>query len=526
MTASKEIKKALKAAFPTVKFSVTTKHSLCETVTVKWTGGAFINEVKEACTTWNTFKNHSDVMTDYFHYTGIQIKYERNLSDKEIEMLKEEIPKHYPTIINGRSVEWDQPHDQFSWLDSNGEIDWRNDFGYRQLSANKAVKNYSETGSIEVSEEDKLSERVMLSQIGYTWECEQILGNNSNAEVCESQSNKKKYHELTEQEWNDWYALNHHELDWKNNERAIDLYTRLNFPDIYKFELFKSYAHYDDNNSWKVVAMVGDGVIGIEDKEGNYSVQRIWIDHNGEFIYPPSETWVHGEGKLHAFEIVEETEENFTINYPSPEVQAAYERVKEENEKAFEPIHITKIIIHWSEASGDEEMEYKSAKDAQKAMRKWYDNDPYNLPQKGDGYDKTKCSIFFSNGDVYREMQIDLCEYDENPFTIENIFLYHCQEWVELLKKGAWGATPEKAAEWGQFLGYDWYYIPNNEIYEKVFQVLEITPEQEFTAVKNTQQDDLKTRYEQWVMTLIEKGQSAKIISFEDWKAIADFILA
>jgi hydrogenase maturation factor len=52
------------------------------------------------------------------------------------------------------------------------------------------------------------------------------------------------------------------------------------------------------------------------------------------------------------------------------------------------------------------------------------------------------------------------------------------------------------------------------------------TAEQEFNAVKNIQQDDLKTRYEQWVMSLIEKGQSAKIISFEDWKAIADFILA
>jgi hypothetical protein len=177
MTASKEIKKALKAAFPTVKFSVTTKHSLCETVTVEWTGGAFINEVKEACTPWNTFKNHSDAMTDYFHYTGIQIKYERNLSDEEIEMLKEEIPKHYPTIINGRSVEWDKLHNQFSWLDSNGEYDWRSDFGYRQLSANKAVKNYLETGSIEVSEEDKLSERVMLSQINYTWEYKQPQSN-------------------------------------------------------------------------------------------------------------------------------------------------------------------------------------------------------------------------------------------------------------------------------------------------------------------------------------------------------------
>jgi hypothetical protein len=175
MTVSKEIKKALKAAFPTIKFSVTTQKTVCETVTVEWTGGPFVNQVSQVCQPWNTFKNHSDVMTDYFHYTGIDIKYERSLSNEEIEMLKEEIPKHYPTIINGRSLEWCE-YNIFAWIKEN-ELDWRNDFGYRLLSANKAIALYLETGSIEVSEEDKVSERVMLNKLEYTWEHEQPQSN-------------------------------------------------------------------------------------------------------------------------------------------------------------------------------------------------------------------------------------------------------------------------------------------------------------------------------------------------------------
>lgn len=102
MTTSREIKKALTKAFKGTKFSVTTRNVLCETITIKWTGYPFINQVKEVTAPWDTFENHSDIQSDYFCYSGTEIKFDRTLSAEEAEFV-------VPTILNekGRTVDND-----------------------------------------------------------------------------------------------------------------------------------------------------------------------------------------------------------------------------------------------------------------------------------------------------------------------------------------------------------------------------------------------------------------------------------
>lgn len=100
MTKSREIKKALTKAFKGVKFSVTTRNVSCETITIKWIGGAFISQVKEITDSWNTFEDNSDLMSDYFEYRGTQIEFERRLSEEELNFVINGI-----LDINGRTVD-------------------------------------------------------------------------------------------------------------------------------------------------------------------------------------------------------------------------------------------------------------------------------------------------------------------------------------------------------------------------------------------------------------------------------------
>ena len=118
MTTSREIKSALTKAFKGVKFSVTTRNVCCETVTVEWTGGPFINEVKAITEPWNTFEDHSDSMTDYFSYRGTEIKFERNLTYDEMEFLAVGIPKVYYSNVDGYEITFDYDRQRFEAIGS------------------------------------------------------------------------------------------------------------------------------------------------------------------------------------------------------------------------------------------------------------------------------------------------------------------------------------------------------------------------------------------------------------------------
>lgn len=189
---------------------------------------------------------------------------------------------------------------------------------------------------------------------------------------------------------------------------------------------------------------------------------------------------------------------------------------KQQNQPATPTVE--KIIIHWPEASGTENTEFTSVAAAMEEMRSWYGNHPENLPQKGQGYDKTNVTVIFSNGDKYQNMRLDICAHDDddNPFSSENVFYSHYRAWLECLKNGAWAKDEahrqEMVKECSVFLNYDW-----GTGLEPIFNnVVNIKRSQ---AIAN----HVKIRYEAWVMGLLEKGESHKIVSFDEWKRSVNF---
>lgn len=130
MVNSREIKKALTRAFKSVKFSVTTRNVLCETITVRWTGFPFIDQVKKVTDTWNTFEDHSDIQSDYFDYSGVRIEFERFLSDQEIEKVVPQIlTKNGHTAQDGKPIQFNQTKYNCHFSDSScyhGQSYWHN----------------------------------------------------------------------------------------------------------------------------------------------------------------------------------------------------------------------------------------------------------------------------------------------------------------------------------------------------------------------------------------------------------------
>lgn len=143
MTNSREIKKALTKAFKGVKFKVTTRNVLCETITVEWTGHPFVNQVKTITDAWNTYQDHSDAMTDYFHHTGTEIKFERRLSQEEIDFVVPGILR-----LEGKSV--DGVHIELKVNDYSeyfvGNEDGRYNYHVNCRDHNKALENYHLNG--------------------------------------------------------------------------------------------------------------------------------------------------------------------------------------------------------------------------------------------------------------------------------------------------------------------------------------------------------------------------------------------
>ena len=93
MTTASEIKKELNAYFKAqgkkIKFSVTTDRVSCsDKITVKWTGGAFKNEVWEVVKKYHTLVDKSDSMTDYFFRSGVDVHLKRYCDDQDIDFIQ------------------------------------------------------------------------------------------------------------------------------------------------------------------------------------------------------------------------------------------------------------------------------------------------------------------------------------------------------------------------------------------------------------------------------------------------------
>jgi len=59
---------------------------------------------------------------------------------------------------------------------------------------------------------------------------------------------------------------------------------------------------------------------------------------------------------------------------------------------------VIKVLMHWSEGWAKENVEFKSIDDFESFVSR---NIRPNAPKQGNGYDKTKFTIFFDNGDEY-----------------------------------------------------------------------------------------------------------------------------
>lgn len=144
MTNSREIKKALTRAFKGVKFKVTTRNVLCETITVEWTGYPFINQVQAITDAWNTFQDHSDSQTDYFFYTGTEIEFKRKLSQEEIDFVVPGILDLKGNTVSGVAIDFytSKWRECFAGKDENGNFNYQVDCERH----NKLLKSYLQNG--------------------------------------------------------------------------------------------------------------------------------------------------------------------------------------------------------------------------------------------------------------------------------------------------------------------------------------------------------------------------------------------
>lgn len=93
MTIASDIKKELNAYFKAqgkkIKFSVTTNRVSCsDEITVKWTGGAFRDEVWDVVKKYHTLVDKSDGMTDYFFRSGVDVVLKRYCDDQDIDFIQ------------------------------------------------------------------------------------------------------------------------------------------------------------------------------------------------------------------------------------------------------------------------------------------------------------------------------------------------------------------------------------------------------------------------------------------------------
>lgn len=143
MTTSREVKKALTAAFKgrEMKFSCTTERVSCsDVIKVKWTGGACENEVWEVVKGFHTLRDESDMMTDYFLRSGVEIRLIRSMDEKDREFIENYVAPHLP---GGYSLQWNTWNEYYTVSHDEHYVDYSNE-------VYKWLKEYSQTGAISV----------------------------------------------------------------------------------------------------------------------------------------------------------------------------------------------------------------------------------------------------------------------------------------------------------------------------------------------------------------------------------------
>jgi hypothetical protein len=164
MTTSQEIKKALNAAFNNgrpanqkTKFGVTTDRGYVTTITITWTGGPFIDDVRAIAAGWDTFQDHSNPYEDYHYATGTKIRYDRSLSQEEIKFVVPAIELECgvrPINHYGETLIPVFNEDYFNYKKESGDITYR----LKPEKQNEMLKAYLKNGgAVDIFNEDRIA---------------------------------------------------------------------------------------------------------------------------------------------------------------------------------------------------------------------------------------------------------------------------------------------------------------------------------------------------------------------------------
>jgi hypothetical protein len=160
MTTSREVKKVLTAYFKAlgekIKFSCTTGRVSCsDVIKVQWAGEPCEDEVWEVVKGFHTLQDKSDMMTDYFHRTGVEIRLERWMDEADREFIETYV---VPELPQGYTLEFDN-WTQSYYVKHDGYHVYTGDEVYQSL------KSYSKTGAIAGANIERKLERATAQPV-------------------------------------------------------------------------------------------------------------------------------------------------------------------------------------------------------------------------------------------------------------------------------------------------------------------------------------------------------------------------
>ena len=511
MTTSREIKSALTKAFKGVKFSVTTRNVCCETVTVEWTGGPFIDEVKTITDEWNTFENHSDIMSDFHSYRGTEIKFERNLTHDEMEFLSANVVDLGGKVSSGYELYFCPDYECF-------RIVGDSDFNHRHIPEkhNKAVRDWKQNGlAVSLDESPQVIEAIREAHKKEIETARKAL--------------EEKRGELIQGDYDGTPAddnLDHIVIHWHEGFEFI--------VNDAKFKSFKSAQdaivkcckfHTDTN--------VGKMAFSVVFRDGEVYEGRLYLSPN-EDNYLATDNVI---GK-HCVEFLEHCKNKglqYTANKKAIDVDEYLEKHRFEDEIQLIQGDYTEgmvngiikcIELNWHEGISVVEdcAKFATFKSFHEAVLKVCDINNEDFANYQGCYTKLKFTIHYVNGSS-EWGRLDLCLVEDNPYKTDNIIKSHwagSTEYQQLEDVTNYSKNNNNAiaAEW--LLDDDHrenvLMIAQNEKVESVELHTMFTDSA--TAKINESKESLLEKYSQWVAKKIASGQANKIITFDDWQDI------
>ena len=529
MTTSREIKSALTKAFKGVKFSVTTRNVCCETVTVEWTGGPFINEVKAITEPWNTFEDHSDSMTDYFSYRGTEIKFERNLTQDEIEFLAVGILGLHGKFVDGTEIEFNVKQE---WFRKIGDEYFYNDL---TRDHNQSLREWKQNG-LAVS----LEESPQAIEAAYQAREKEIENARKEREEKRGELIQGDYDGTPADDNLDHIVIHNHEgfefIEWgakfKNFKSAHDA-------------IVKCCEFHTDTNVGKMAFSVifrdgyeYEGQMYLSPNEDHPSkTDNVIGDHCVDFLAYGAKHGSYGQGE--GKEAYQELLDKYRFE-DAPIESVEHGLIQGDYTEGMINGIIKYIEVNWHE--GIEVIEngakFATFKSFHEAVLKVCDINNENFANYQGYYTKLKFTMHYVNGSS-EWGRLDLCLAEDNPYTTDNIIKTHWEDSTEyqqledatpaddvividttVTKRNATSDNNAIAAEW--LLDDDHRENVLTIAQDKKVESVELHTmfTESATAKINESKESLLEKYSQWVAKKIALGQANKIVTFDDWQDI------